>query len=151
MRCAVSTMIGWLRMVRAAAIGVVEVASRMMHCVRITSGSPSTKTLNFLCKINELISLNWFVENSIVDHLYSKPGCHKVSKAFSVSKNASPVDILLLKLRVIWSVNFIHWSVILWFAWNPNWLALSKFFLSTCLRNIFRITFPKVTLLWKIG
>jgi hypothetical protein len=48
MRCVVSTMIGWLRTVRAAAIKVVEVASRMMHCVfesrrynfEITSGSP---------------------------------------------------------------------------------------------------------------
>jgi hypothetical protein len=31
----------------------------------------------------------------------------------------------------------------LWFAWNPNWLALSKYFLSMCLWKNFRITFSK--------
>jgi hypothetical protein len=35
--------------------------------------------------------------------------------------------MLLFKLRVTWSVSFIHWSVLLWCSWNPNWLAFSKF------------------------
>jgi hypothetical protein len=37
--------------------------------------------------------------------------CPVVSKAFSVSKNAAAVDILLLKFNVTWSVSLVHWSV----------------------------------------
>jgi hypothetical protein len=66
-----------------------------------------------------------------------------VSKVFSISKNTAAVGMLLLKLRVTWSVNFMHCSVVLWCARNPNWLALSKFFFSVCLKIIFRITFSK--------
>jgi hypothetical protein len=36
-----------------------------------------------------------------------------VSKAFSMSKNTAAVDILLLKLRVTWSVGLIRCSVVL--------------------------------------
>jgi hypothetical protein len=36
-----------------------------------------------------------------------------ISKAFSMSNNTAAVDILLLKLRVTWSVSLIHCSVIL--------------------------------------
>jgi hypothetical protein len=35
------------------------------------------------------------------DSLYSRPGCHVVSKAFSMSKNTAAVDILILKFREI--------------------------------------------------
>jgi hypothetical protein len=34
-----------------------------------------------------------------------------VSKALPISKNTAAVDMLLLKLRVTWSVNLIHYSV----------------------------------------
>jgi hypothetical protein len=33
------------------------------------------------------------------------------------------VEILLLKLRVTWSVSLIHCEVVLWLARNPNWLV----------------------------
>jgi hypothetical protein len=49
--------------------------------------SPSTETLNFICERKEPISLIKLVENSNLDNLYSKPECHVVSKAFSMSKN----------------------------------------------------------------
>jgi hypothetical protein len=48
--------------------------------------SPSTKTLNFRRERNELMSLIKLVGNSSSDNLYSKPGCHVVSKAFSISR-----------------------------------------------------------------
>jgi hypothetical protein len=38
------------------------------------------------------------VEKSIFDSLHSKPVCHVVSDAFSISKNTAAVD-MLLKLR----------------------------------------------------
>jgi hypothetical protein len=39
------------------------------------------------------------VEKSNSDNLYSKPECHVVSKAFQISKNTAPVDILFFKFR----------------------------------------------------
>jgi hypothetical protein len=45
--------------------------------------------------------------------LYSKPVCHVMSKAFSISKNTAVVDILLLKLRATWSASLIHCRVVL--------------------------------------
>jgi hypothetical protein len=74
--------------------------------------SPSTETLNFLCERKELMSFIKLIENANLDNLYSKPGCHVVSKAFSISKNTAAVDILLLKLSVTWSVSLIHCSVV---------------------------------------
>jgi hypothetical protein len=53
------------------------------------------------------------VEKSILNNLYSKPECHVVLKAFSMSKNTVAVDILLLKLRATWSVSLIYCSVVL--------------------------------------
>jgi hypothetical protein len=50
---------------------------------------PSTKTLNFLSERDELIRLIRLDENSILNNLYSKPGCHKVSKAFSIQEYRS--------------------------------------------------------------
>jgi hypothetical protein len=55
--------------------------------------SPSTETLNFLYERKELISLIKLVKSSNLDSLYSKPECHVVSKAFSVSKNTAALDI----------------------------------------------------------
>jgi hypothetical protein len=48
----------------------------------------------------KLMSFMKLTEKSNFDNLYSKPVCHVVSKAFSISKNVAAVDILLLKLRV---------------------------------------------------
>jgi hypothetical protein len=61
--------------------------------------SPSSEFLNLLCEINQQISLMRLVEDSIVDNLCSKPRCHKVLKAFSISKNTAAVDTLMLKLK----------------------------------------------------
>jgi hypothetical protein len=88
-------------------------------------------------------SLTRLVQNCNSDSLYSRPGCHVVSKAFSMSKNTAAVDILLLKFREAWSVSLIHWSVMLWRARKPNWLAFSKFVSSMCLWIILRINFSK--------
>jgi hypothetical protein len=65
------------------------------------------------------------VRNSNSDHVYSKPECHAVSKTFSISKNTVAINTLL-KFSVMWSASLIQWSVILWFAQKPNWLAVSK-------------------------
>jgi hypothetical protein len=64
--------------------------------------------LNFLLVRNELMSFVKFSGNCNFDILYSKPACHVVPKAFSMSKNTAAVDILLLKFMVIWSVSLIH-------------------------------------------
>jgi hypothetical protein len=50
------------------------------------------------------------------------------------------VDILLLKFKVTWSVSLIHWSVVLWRARKPNWLALRRHFSSMYIWTIFRLT-----------
>jgi hypothetical protein len=48
-----------------------------------------------------------------------------VSKAVSLSRNTTAVD-MLLKFRATWSISLMHWSVVLWRARNPNWFAFSK-------------------------
>jgi hypothetical protein len=53
------------------------------------------------------------IENFISDNLYSKPRCHVISKAFSITKNTAAVDKLLLKIKVTWSVSLIKCSVVL--------------------------------------
>jgi hypothetical protein len=75
--------------------------------------SPSTETLNLHYERKELMNFMKLVENSNLDNLYSKPECHVVSKAFSMFKNTMVADVLLLKLRVTWSVSLIHCSVML--------------------------------------
>lgn len=77
-------------------------------CVDI---SPSTKPPTFLLKRKEIISFIKLVENCNFDNLYNKPDCQVVSKAFSVPKNTTAVDILLK--FVTWSVSFIHWNAML--------------------------------------
>jgi hypothetical protein len=59
-----------------------------------------------------------------------------VSNAFSISKNTAAV-VLLLKLRVSWSVSLVHCKVLLWRAWNPNWPAFSRPFSPMCLWTIY--------------
>jgi hypothetical protein len=49
--------------------------------------SLSTETPNFRSERKWPSSLIKLVENSNFDNLYSKPECHAVSKAFSISKN----------------------------------------------------------------
>jgi hypothetical protein len=75
--------------------------------------SPSTETLNFLRQRKEPISLIKLVENSNLDYFYSKRDCHVISKTFSMSKNTAVIGIIMLKLRVTWSVSLIHCSVVL--------------------------------------
>jgi hypothetical protein len=42
-----------------------------------------------------------------------------------ITKNTGAVDILLLKLRVTWSISVIHCNVVLQRAQKPNWYALT--------------------------
>jgi hypothetical protein len=70
--------------------------------------SPSTETLKFLWERKELTSLCRLIENFRLDNLYSRPRCHVVSKAFSLSKNTAAIDVLMLKFNATWSVRFIH-------------------------------------------
>jgi hypothetical protein len=101
--------------------------------------SPSTETLmNFLWE-RELIRLIKLIENYNVDNLYSKPRCHVVSQVFSISKNTAALDMLLLKFKVTWSVSLMHWSVMLWWAQKPKWLALCRPLSSVFFWTIFRI------------
>jgi hypothetical protein len=46
--------------------------------------SPSTQTLNYLCERNDRLSLTKLVENGNLGNLWSKPGCHRVSKAVDI-------------------------------------------------------------------
>jgi hypothetical protein len=96
------------------------------------ANSPATMTSNFLSLRKKAISLTRLVENSHSDNLCSRPQCHVVSKAFSISKNTAAVDILLLKFGVTWSTSLIYWSVLLWTARKSNWLTFSKILSSAC-------------------
>jgi hypothetical protein len=58
-----------------------------------------------------------------------------------MAKNTVAVYILLLKLRVTWSVSLMHCSVVLRRARKPNWFALSRPLSSICFWRVFRITF----------
>jgi hypothetical protein len=62
-------------------------------------------------------------------------------KCLLIFKNTAAIDMLLLKFKVTWSVSLIHWSVVLWRARKPNWLALSRTLSSLCLWTVFRINF----------
>jgi hypothetical protein len=64
-----------------------------------------------------------------------------VSNAFSISKNTAAIYILLLKLRVTWSVSLIICSVVLWRARKQNWLALSSLLSSMYFWTILRMSF----------
>jgi hypothetical protein len=61
----------------------------------------------------------------------------------SFRSNTVLVDILLLKLRVMWSVSLVHCSVVLWRARKPNWLELSRLLSSMCFWTILWMTFSK--------
>jgi hypothetical protein len=81
------------------------------------------------------------VEYSNLDHLHSKYECLRYLTLFRYP--VIPQLRTLLKFWVMWSVSLINCSVMLCFAWNPNWLAMRKFFPSMCLWTIFRTTFSK--------
>jgi hypothetical protein len=100
--------------------------------------SPSTETQSFLPKRASLFKRT---ENSNLEHIHSKPLCHVQSKAFSISTDTAAADILLLKFWVTWYVSLVRCHVVLWRAWNSNWLALSMPLPSMCLWNIFSISF----------
>jgi hypothetical protein len=71
-------------------------------CISLgVDNSPSTESLNVLLVRNEVISFVKFAGNCYFVILYSKPGCHVVSKAFSMSRNTATVHMLLLKFIVI--------------------------------------------------
>jgi hypothetical protein len=105
--------------------------------------SPSTDTSNFLFVRKGAISLMRPAENFNSDSLYSRPEYHVVPKAFSMSKNSTATDILLLKFIATWSVSLIHWSAALWCAQKPKWLAFSKSVPSMCLWIVHKIIFSK--------
>jgi hypothetical protein len=60
--------------------------------------SPSTETLNFRWERNEPISVIKLVENCNLDNLLIKPGCHVVSKDFSISKNTAAISFNLFAI-----------------------------------------------------
>jgi hypothetical protein len=66
-----------------------------------------------LMKELKKMSLVILVEKFNFDNLQSKPVCHVVSKAFSVSKSTAAIDTFLLKFRVTWFASLIHCSVVL--------------------------------------
>jgi hypothetical protein len=47
----------------------------------------SSVTVNFLLESNDIISLIMLAEKCNLEGLCNNPGCHVVSKAFSISKN----------------------------------------------------------------
>jgi hypothetical protein len=63
--------------------------------------SPYTEALNFLLVKYDLMSFIKYTGNFNFHNLHSKPVCHVVSKAFSVSKKMAAVDKMLLKFKVI--------------------------------------------------
>jgi hypothetical protein len=69
---------------------------------------------------------------------------YQIPKAFSITKHTAAVDMLLLKLRVTWSVSLIHCKVVLWLSWIPNWFAFNMSPSSMCLWTIFRITYSNI-------
>jgi hypothetical protein len=87
------------------------------------------------------MNLTKLVENSNLDNLYRNPGCHVLLRIFSMSKNTAAIDMLLLKLRVTWSVSLMHCSAVLWRARKTNWLELSRPLSCICFWRVFRITF----------
>jgi hypothetical protein len=83
-----------------------------------------------------------------------------VSKAFLIPKNTAPVDMLLLKFRVTWSISLIHWSIILWstHTQKPNWLSFCKFLSFVRFWIILKVSFSyslpvvyKRLIGWKFG
>jgi hypothetical protein len=99
---------------------------------------PTTKTLNFLSVRKETISLMRLVENYNSDNLCSRPECHVLSEAFSISKNTAAVDIFLLKFRAAWSASLIHWSVVLCSSRKQDCLE----FCVLCFRIVHKIFCP---------
>jgi hypothetical protein len=102
---------------------------------------PSTETLNIFLRKKKLLSLFRLIENFNTENLHSNRGRNIVSKALSIFRNTAAIDMVLLKLNVMWFVSLIHLSVVLWRARKPNWHPLSRPLSSICLWTIFRIRF----------
>jgi hypothetical protein len=60
------------------------------------------------------------------------------NKSFLDIQEYSSRRHVFVKFKVTWSVSLIHWSVMLWRAQEPNWLALSRPLSPMCLWNICR-------------
>jgi hypothetical protein len=91
----------------------------------------------------EASSLMTLVENSHSDNLYSRPECHVVSKAFSISKNTATVDILLKFSDMIRQPHTLKQSAVLWCARKTICLAFSTFLSSVCLWIVLKIHVSK--------
>jgi hypothetical protein len=96
-------------------------------CISLgADSSPSTESLNFLWERKELISLIKLDENFNSDNFYSKPKCHVLSNAFSISKNTAAVDMLLLKFKVTWSVSLRGYSDVNFEGiWDPYRISVT--------------------------
>jgi hypothetical protein len=106
----------------------------------------SCRYQDFKFYVNEKRSINLMRLVKIIIltiYIYSRPECHVVSKAFTISMNTVGVDILPLKFIVTWSVSLMHWREVLWFARKPNWLAFSKFLSSAGLWIVLKVSFSK--------
>jgi hypothetical protein len=69
--------------------------------------SPSAETSNFLRERKEPISLIRLLEDFESDNLDNTSRCH-IRNAFFIFKNATAIDMLLLKFKVTWPVSLIH-------------------------------------------
>jgi hypothetical protein len=61
-------------------------------------------------------------ENSNLDNIYSKPECHVLSNAFSMSNNTEAIVIFLLHLRVTGPLN--SYIAVSWCDVNRNQIVL---------------------------
>jgi hypothetical protein len=86
-----------------------------------------SQDFKFSVSEKEAISLMRLVNNTNSHNLYSRPERHVALKTTSISKNTAAINILLLKFRVIRFASLIYWSIVLWSARKPNWVAFSKF------------------------
>jgi len=111
--------------------------------VQVRWHSFSTESLNVLSERSELRSLIKLAETCNWYNLYNNPGCHVVSKAFSISENTeNTIDLWMFKFKVTGSMILMHWRVMLWRARKSSWFEFRKLFSSTRLWTAFRITCP---------
>jgi hypothetical protein len=73
---------------------------------------PSTGAENFIFERKELMSLIKLAERFNYDNLHSNALCRVVSKVFSTTKYTATI-MIVLKLRVTWSVRLRHCNVVL--------------------------------------
>jgi hypothetical protein len=74
------------------------------------------KTLNFCdIEINQEILLGWLGIHICVTYIIIPGVCHNALKAFTVTKNTTGEDIVML-----WPLSLMHCRVVLLFARNQN-------------------------------